>query len=43
MGSLLKDLANIENLDKSHANVAKPEPKAPAAEPEAPADPNATI
>ena len=43
MGSLLKDLANIENLDKSHANVAKPEPKAPTAEPEAPADPNATI
>lgn len=43
MGSLLKDLANIENLDKSHANVAKAEPKEPAAEPEAPADPNATI
>jgi hypothetical protein len=49
MGSLLKDLANIENLDKSHANVAKAEPEEPAAEPEAPAqpkppaDPNATI
>lgn len=43
MGSLLKDLANIENLDKSHANVAKAEPEEPAAEPEAPTDPNATI